>query len=498
MASAVRGTAEIPMAEPSDTDKEDAMAEETKDLPYVDWRRHFAFFDILRTFRMAVHPGKIALCFLGLALSVGLTCLIDQIPGIGQTNVRIASVNPIEYRLATFGLNLGERTTFYQNAHYVATRTLWGQWAAPYVGDRTFGDSVMFLASPLLAARDAVSLAIAYWQQAPLFALVNTVLWLAIWAVVGGAVTRMAAVRIARDDAVPLVKAVGFSLRKWPSTVTSPLIPFAVFLVLGILLLGLPFGVPLMLPYAGEFVVGLLFGLALVFGLVLTLVFVGGAFSLGLQWPTIAAEGSDSFDAISRSISYITSRPWRYLFYTAFSAVYGCLTFVFVKLVAFLTLRITHEFVSRFCFTWVGTGQFKLVRMWDVPTLSNPWPQMGADTLEQLSGAEASAQYLFHFWVWIVLGMTVAFLVSFYFASQTVIYFLLRKVVDATDTSEVYMEEGDEEALPLESQPPAPEMVKIQEQAVPEKPAPPKPEKPAPPKPEKPASPDKPDEPPKT
>ena len=64
------------------------------------------------------------------------------------------------------------------------------------------------------------------------------------------------------------------------------------------------------------------------------------------------------------------------------------------------------------------------------------------------AGAEASAQHLFEFWLWIVMALVAAYLISFFFTSQTIIYFLLRKIVDATDMEEVYMEEADEE-LPL-------------------------------------------------
>jgi len=58
--------------------------------------------------------------------------------------------------------------------------------------------------------------------------------------------------------------------------------------------------------------------------------------------------------------------------------------------------------------------------------------------------------YVFVFWVWVVLAVMMAFLVSFFFCSQTVIYFLMRRSVDATDIEEVYMEESDEEELPVE------------------------------------------------
>ena len=402
------------------------MSEEGREVQSIDWRRCFAFLEILRSFRMAIHPASLLLCLVGLAASFWVAVLVDQIPGVGQTEVYGA--------------------TLYQHVHRIATTTLWGDWAMPYVGGRTWDDFFAFLMAPVSADRELVTLAIAYWEQAPWFALVNTVLALAIWAVVGGAVTRMAAVRVAREESVPLKKALCFSLRKWPSTVTSPLIPFGVLVFLAILV-GLITGLPLMIPYVGEILVGILFFLTLLVGVVMALIFVGGAFSVGLQWPTIAAEGSDSFDAISRSISYISSRPWKYLFCTVFSVVYGCATFILVKFLAFLTLRITHEAVSTFSMG-IGEGvEDKLVRLWDVPTLASPWPvPSGAE----MFGAEAAASWLFVLWVWVVLGLMIAFLCSFFFCSQTVIYFLLRKSVDATDIEEVYMEESDEEELPVE------------------------------------------------
>jgi hypothetical protein len=416
------------------------MADEVKELQGVDWRRTFAFLEILRSFRLSANPLKIILCFLGLAASLGVGVIVDQIPGVGQTNIN--GVIPIDYRLAHMGVQA--RASFYENAQYILTKTLWGQWTMPY-GDRW--GWVELAAAPIIAAGQCVSLAVAYWQQAPLFALIITILTLAIWAFVGGAAARMTAVRFAREESVPLKEALRFSLAKWPSTATCVLIPFGVLVLVGIIAY-LPAGGVLAIPYVGEYAVGLALPLSLLMGLVCALVFIGGTFSVGLQWPTIAAEGSDSFDAISRSISYISSRPWRYIFYTVLSAAYGCLTFVFVKFLTFLTLFITHKGIAVFWAVFTlgkSDAENKIVRLWAEPVLSDPWRLTSG--VEQF-GAEASAQGLFAFWLWIVMALVAAYPISFFFTSQTIIYFLLRKVVDATDIEEVYMEESDEE-LPL-------------------------------------------------
>jgi hypothetical protein len=262
----------------------------------------------------------------------------------------------------------------------------------------------------------------------------------------------MAAVRFAREETVPLKRALAFSCRKWPSLVMSPLIPFIALVFVGLLLYVFT-GLPMMIPYVGEVLIPVLFFLTFTVGLLMALIFVGGVFSLGLQWPTIAAEGSDSFDAISRSIAYISSRPWRYLFYTVFAAAYGCITFIFVKFVTYLTLWLTHEAVG--IFTWG-----KLTRMWAEPTWTNPWPQTGAEAMvpgAEMVHAEVFGSIVIAVFAWIIFGLMIAYLISFCISSQTIIYFLLRRSVDATDVEEVYLEESEEEQLPIEEKAEAPE-----------------------------------------
>jgi hypothetical protein len=432
------------------------MADEAKEIQYIDWRRCFPFLEILRSFRIAIHPVKILLCFVGVAASLGVGVAIDQIPYVGRTNVRVES-SPTKTHVISIPSPDSpwslprietERTSFFDNVRSIAKEPLWGQWALPYVNGKTWGDFADFVMSPVTAARKSIELIIAYWREAWLFALINTILVLAIWSVIGTTVTRMAAMRVAREESEPLGRALRFSIHKWPSAVTSPLLPFGVIVLLA-LLVGSLAGMALNIPYAGEIVVGLLWGLVLLVGFLLAIVFIGGAFSVGLQWPALAVEGTDSFDAISRSISYISSRPWRYIFYTSFAAVYGSLTFILVKLVAFLTLYISHAAVGLFSFSWGSDASVsKLERLWATPSIVAPWPEPGVPpTL--LIGSEPMATLFFQAWVWIVMGLVVAFLFSFFFTSQTVIYFLLRKVVEAKEMEEVYTEPSEEEPLPL-------------------------------------------------
>jgi hypothetical protein len=409
------------------------MSEAATERKTVEWGQWGAFPELARTFRMAIHPASLLLCFVGLAASFWIAVGLDQVPGLGQTQV--------------------EGRSLYQNLYVLGTEGLWGNWALPYIGGKTWDDFFTFVMTPLATGRQFVALVIAYWQEAWLFALVNTVVGVAIWAWIGGAVARMAAVRFAREESVPLKKALAFSCRKWLSFAASPLIPFVALVFVGILT-GALTGVPLSLFWrVGEVIVPLLFGLTLIGGLLMALIFIGGAFSVGLQWPTIAAEGSDAFDAISRSVAYISSRPWRYLWYTIYTAIYGCLTFIFVKFVGFLMLWLTHHAVTFFSWGW-GDKADKLVQLWAEPTWAYPWPRAGADALvpgaELQHWTEAFGSVVILIFVWIAFGLMVAFLLSFCLNAQTIIYFLLRRSVDATDIEEVYVEEAEEEALPVE------------------------------------------------
>ena len=435
------------------------MAEEAKEIQFIDWRRCFAFLEILRSFRIAIHPVKIFLCFVGIVASVGAGVVVDQIPYVGQTNVtvptspvkaRVITVGGTEFPLPGFNVE-SERTSYLDNVRAIGTRSVWGQWALPYVNGKSWGDFADFALSPVTAGRQSIELIIAYWQQAWLFApdqhdpgagdlggrrngcLAD-----------GGGADRPRGIRADEPGPGVLAQEVAERRHEPPLAVRRPGAAWPPSW-------GRSAGLPMNIPYVGEIVVGLFWGVVLAVGFVLAMIFIGGAFSVGLQWPALAVEGTDSFDAISRSVSYISSRPWRYVFYVIFSAVYGSLTFVLVKLVAFLTLYISHVAVGLFTFAWGSGGQTgKLERLWATPTIDMPWPHPGVPD-SSLIGAEPIATWFVQAWVWVVLGLALAFLFSFFFTSQTVIYFLLRKVVEAKEIEEVYMEPSEEEPLPLQT-----------------------------------------------
>lgn len=330
-----------------------------------------------------------------------------------------------------------------------------------------------------------------------LYAVIFLVLVLAIWSFFGGAICRIAAMHAARDEKISIKQAIDFSQRKFVGFFAAPLIPLALIIFIGIFLaIG---GLVGSIPYIGDVLVGVFFFLALIAGFVMALVLIGGVAGGSLMWPTIAVEGSDSFDAISRSFSYIYSKPWRSLFYFLVASVYGAFCFLFVRVFALIMLKLAHFFVgtigmgltSRLA---AGEDMTKLDVMWKTPSfegLMPAWSFLGREGWDIVGAA------MIWFWVALAVATVYAFLISFYFSGSTVLYFLLRREVDATDLEDVYLEETEEEEpapAPASVPAPAPALAPEASQPTVEPPpaAAPEPPPAPPPAPEEPGSPSEP------
>jgi hypothetical protein len=266
--------------------------------------------------------------------------------------------------------------------------------------------------------------------------------FLIIWAIFGGAIARIAAIHVAREEKISLRQALGFSSSKFLSYVFAPVIPLFIILVVGLIVaLG---GLLLNVPYLGEILVGIFFFLALAAGAVMTLVALGTAGGKNLMYPTIAVEGSDSFDAISRSFSYVYARPWRMLWYTVVAIAYGAITYLFVRLFIFLTLKFTQFFVGIWVMRHAGDGRHLWAAMYPGPSF---WQLPYHVNYFALSGGSSIAACLISLWVHVVVTFLGAYVVSFYFSANTIIYYLMRREVDATELDDVYVEQSEDEFL---------------------------------------------------
>jgi len=282
----------------------------------------------------------------------------------------------------------------------------------------------------------------------PIFTILLIVLTLLTWALFGGAICRMAALQFSRDERLGPIPALKFSLSRLVSFFTAPLIPIAIIAFFAVLFL--VSGLVAAIPVFGEIITGIFFPLALGAGFIIALIVIGLVTGANLMYPTIAVEGSDSFDAISRSFSYVFTKPWRMAFYTLLAVVYGSICYLFVRLFAFLLLKsVRIPLVSmNLDDSSAGGIRGKLDAIWPDPSFGHLHPNIN---YMALNWSESFAAFFIWIWVIIIVCLVLAFIISFFFSANTTIYFLLRKCVDRTDYEDVFVEENVEELPPLET-----------------------------------------------
>ncbi len=151
---------------------------------------------------------------------------------------------------------------------------------------------------------------------------------LAVWSLFGGAITRIAAVQIARNERIGMSEALRFTMKRLVYYVTAPLFPLV--FVGGLLIVMIIFGYFHMIPIFGDIVVdGLMWWLMMGFGLLMAIALVGL-----IGWPlmaaTISTEGTDSWEAVSRSYTYVFQKPWHYIWYSLVAISYGAVVVFFI------------------------------------------------------------------------------------------------------------------------------------------------------------------------
>ncbi len=255
------------------------------------------------------------------------------------------------------------------------------------------------------------------WGVTPLAYLVLSALWaMAVWALLGGAISRIAAVQLAADERIGFGPALRFAASKWLSYLATPLLP-----LLGVALVAIPvaaLGLLLRID-VGVLLAALVWPLALLAGLIMALLLLGLGFGWPLMWATISTEGTDSFDALSRSYAYVFQRPLRYLWYVLVAALLGWLGWLLVETFAAAVISLSYWAAG-----W-GAGH----RIDQV--------QYGASEMGRIFNAGGA---ILHFWVLCVRALAAGYFYGYFWTASTAIYLLLRRDVDATETDEVFLD----------------------------------------------------------
>jgi hypothetical protein len=271
---------------------------------------------------------------------------------------------------------------------------------------------------------------------------------LAVISVSGGAVCRIAALQFARGEKPGLTEALRFSTKRFVNFFTAPLAPIGIIIFIGlfIFLLGLAGNIP----RAGELIIGLSMPLALFAGVLVAVIVIGAVAGFNLMFPAVAYDGSDCFDAISRSFSYVYARPWRMAVYTAIAAVYGSFCYAFVRIFAFLLLWITRWLLQLGLWADNGSKEVnKLVAIWPKPELRY---LVRFSPPAEANWTEWAAAFLVYLSLLVIVGLVVSFIISFYLSANTIIYSLMRNKVDNTAFEDIYMQFDEAEVEPTASE----------------------------------------------
>lgn len=303
----------------------------------------------------------------------------------------------------------------------------------------------------------------------------------AVWAYFGGVITRIAAVQLGGKERVTLRQAMRFVRARYTAYVLSPLVPLIIiaFIVFGMSL----YGLFALIPVVGDvFMYGLGLPLIILGGIVMAVLLIG-LIGYPLMYSTLSTEGSDTFDALSRSYNYVFQSPWSYIRNWLVAILYGVAVTFVVILIGCMMVYLGKWAVSvpastlysdrkpDFLFVYAPESygwKELLLKGSDAEVKPSLVTEGNKRRVEYVpANLEADKAYrddlrihnkigagLATFWMILIFLMMIGFTYSYFWSAAALIYLLMRKQVDEVETDEVFIE--DETALNPQPIPPAP------------------------------------------
>ncbi|GIW81109.1 MAG: hypothetical protein KatS3mg105_2916 [Gemmatales bacterium] len=446
------------------------MAEEKVDARDTGWRQAMAWTELFRGFQVAFDPRKLLLAAAGIVVMACGWWFLSWIFFFARSTAPVESdfTNPTEFKIAYERWQLLEQTAGPggtlrtlpwdedrgPNPYLLVTdpeQRRWSQQKLETEGKVLLEPLVKFL-TPIIHFLKPEA---AGWNR---FYLLLVFLWTALtWGFFGGAITRMAAVQLTRREKISIREALRFTAARYVSFVCAPLVPLLI--VAAIVVFLMIFGLFHLIPVIGDILVdGLGWPLVLLAGLVMAMTLIG-LVAWPLMYTTISTEGSDSFDALSRSYSYLFQCPWSCLWYGVVALSYGAVLVFFVGFVgSFLvylgkwgvTQTTQLPYVERadrdpeflFVFAPKSFGWRELL-LKDTSVPLDAAGNVDPDYLAGLSWWNMTGAIMVSFWLHLAFLMVLGFGYSYFWTASTIIYLLLRRKVDDTDLDEIYLEEDE-------------------------------------------------------
>lgn len=285
------------------------------------------------------------------------------------------------------------------------------------------------------ALRDLVIILPAWlWDQHRTFLILFLLIALIVTSLLGGAITRMAALHATRDERIGLRPAVRFVVARWWSFLLVPVAPLAVIAIVAALMGAGGFILFSLEAWGIDIIAAILFIAAILCGFIIAAAILLTAAGVHLAYPAIAVDGADVFDALARAFNYVLNRPWRWLFYSALSLLIGALGYLLLLLLLLLTFWAVRQFVGMWVFSETALGDNRFDTMLPAPSPDGMSYDVDSAALDW-SGRIAA--WIMRAWMCLTASVLAAFAISYYFAANTWIYLLLRRSADGVEVEDV-------------------------------------------------------------
>jgi hypothetical protein len=365
------------------------------------------------------------------------------------------------------------------NPYLMVTGQAGRQWETGHFWDWLLTEQVPVMIEPLIK----FFLPVRYFFKSDAgpynkFYFLLVMIWtLLTWSFFGGAITRIAAVQLTRQEKIGLKEALRFTWKRFLSYLTAPLFPMGFMLVLFLLMI--IFGFLHWIPVLGDLLDGLLWWAMVVLGLVMAILLVGL-----VSWPLMAAavstEGTDSWEAVSRSYSYLISAPWHFIWYNLVAIAYGAVLIFFIGFIGSLMVFLAKWGVSQtpglslndrepeFLFVYAPTSFGWRELLLQGAHVHKPGPhnvpagtavvkdgRIDENALDDFKhegpnqnwniNCYFSAWVVSVVWIGLIFLVVIGFGYSYFWTASTIIYLLMRRKVDDAEMDEVYLEEDDQD-----------------------------------------------------
>jgi hypothetical protein len=246
---------------------------------------------------------------------------------------------------------------------------------------------------------------------AAIHALLSLIWAIMVWSIVGGAISRMAAIQLSLARKPGFGETFAYARARVLDFMIAPLCPLLAIAVA--IVAAVPFGIMYWVPVVGPILAGLLFFIPLAIGVTITLLATG----LIAGWPlfpaAIATGADDALDALSRGFSYLNQRLGLFTLMVLVTGVVGVVGLILTDLFAEVVIRVSEWAVSIIAPAAVTAEIFGL----------NTSPGLAA----RLHAAWLiGVRLLPHAWIY-----------SFFWSAAALIYLTLRRDVDGTQWDEI-------------------------------------------------------------